>query len=539
MESGTITHGLGRRTTTVLIALLALFMGLLTPVHAEEPGARSFSTWNAGPPDDEGALHRINDSVLRSSRYWLAGYRGDGIDIALIDTGVSPVPGLDDPDRLIYGPDISFDAWADNLRYLDLYGHGTHLGSIIAGSDDAEAAPGRSTKRSSFSGVAPEARIVSIKVADGAGRADVSQVIAAINWVIEHRNSGDLDIRVITLAYGTDGSQDYLIDPLAHAVETAWRNGIVVVVAAGNDGADSAVRNPAIDPYVISVGAVETEGTYGTGDDTVLPFSSCGNPDRHVDVLAPGKSVLGLRVANSYIDHFYPEAVVNERYFRGSGTSQAAAIVTGAVALILDQRPDMTPDQVKAMLTGTAKKVPGASETCQGAGVIDLGAAFRAPTPTAAVQTWPESTGLGSLEAARGSHHIVSEDGEVLTGEVDVMGASWDPETWAHLTTIGATWDQGVWNTNAWTGSGWSTKTWSTKTWSTKTWSTKTWSTKTWSMDSWSTKTWSTKTWSTKTWSNAVWNGEGWSTKTWSTKTWSTKTWSGTASLPMLSGQWR
>ncbi len=128
--------------------------------------------------------------------------------------------------------DLSLEADVPEARYLDTYGHGTHMAGIAAGRS-----PGADLRTEhGFLGVAPDARIVSIKVADNTGAVDVTQVIAGIDWVVQHRNEGDLNIRVLNLSYGTDSKQGYQIDPLAAAVERAWDAGIVVVVAAGNDG---------------------------------------------------------------------------------------------------------------------------------------------------------------------------------------------------------------------------------------------------------------------------------------------------------------
>ena len=135
-------------------------------------------------------------------------------------------------------------------------------------------------------------------------------MIAAIDWVVEHRNDDPGNpIRVLNLSYGTDGVQDYQIDPLAHAVENAWRAGIVVVVAGGNDGIGRRkLNNPAYDPYVIAVGAADTRGPRRTGDDLVPDFSSRGDASRRVDVAAPGRSIVSLRNPGSYLDLAHPGA---------------------------------------------------------------------------------------------------------------------------------------------------------------------------------------------------------------------------------------
>jgi subtilisin family serine protease len=452
----------------------------------------------------------LTGRVLDVDSLWRRGITGEGVGIALIDSGVTPVGGLDADGKVLNGPDLSFDGEFDSLRHLDAYGHGTHLAGIIAGSDPGlPARPNDRWLRSNFAGVAPGAHIVNVKVADATGTADVSQVIAGIQWVIDHKNDGPADIRVLTLAFGTDSVQDYRIDPLAHAAESAWHAGIVVVVAAGNDGQRSALRDPANDPFVIAVGATDPRGTARLSDDRVLGFSNCGSEDRSVDLLAPGRSVSSLRVAGSFIDDQFPDAADGDRFFRGTGTSQAAAVVTGAVALMLDNRPGMTPDQVKAALLRTAGDVRSARGHCADAGALDVQRAVAA-RPRAVAQDWERSDGSGSIEASRGSYHVY-RDGQPLTGEVDVTGGTWSGGTWSGGTWSGGTWSGGTWSGGTWSGGTWSGGTWSGGTWSGGTWSGGTWSGGTWSGGTWSGGTWSGGTWSGGTWSGGTWSVAGWS----------------------------
>jgi subtilisin family serine protease len=453
----------------------------------------------------------LTGRVLDVDSLWRRGITGDGVGVALIDSGVTPVGGLDADGKVLNGPDLSFDGGFDNLRHLDMYGHGTHLAGIIAGSDPGmPARPTDRWLRSNFAGIAPGAHIVNVKVADATGTADVSQVIAGIQWVIEHKDDGPADIRVLTLAFGTDSTQDYRIDPLAHAAESAWHAGIVVVVAAGNDGGRSPLRDPANDPFVIAVGATDARDTARQSDDRVMAFSNCGTDDRSVDILAPGRSVSSLRVAGSFIDDQFPEAADGDRFFRGTGTSQAAAVVTGAVALMLDNRPGMTPDQVKAALLRTAGDVRSARGNCADAGALDVRRAVAA-RPGAASQGWERSDGSGSIEASRGSYHVY-RDGEALTGEIDVTGGTWSGGTWS-----GGTWSGGTWSGGTWSGGTWSGGTWSGGTWSGGTWSGGTWSGGTWSGGTWSGGTWSGGTWSgvERTWSGGTWSGGTWSVADW------------------------
>ncbi len=382
--------------------------------------------------------------------------------------------------------------------------------------------------------MAPDARIVNVKVGDAHGAVDVTQVIAAIDWVIEHRNDNGMNIRVINLAYGTDGTQAYEVDPLSLAVERAWHAGIVVVVAAGNDGNAAALRNPATNPYVIAVGAAENTGSHNLiGDDIVTGFSNCGTSQRFVDLVAHGKSIVSLRNPGSYADEFYPEAVVADGFFLGSGTSQAAAVVTGAVALLLDQRPELTPDQVKQLLAhDTALNLEGESFMCQGGGNLNLTAAFTAATPTAtsADQTYEPSTGGGSLEAARGSDHVY-DNGVPLEGEIDIMGNPWtgyDCTTTTtgkgknRVTTVSC---DSLWNGGDFNGASWSGASWSGASWSGASWSGASWSGASWSGASWSSKTWSGASWSGASWSGASWSGASWSGASWSGASWSGLSW--------------
>jgi serine protease AprX len=433
---------------------------------------------------------------------WHNGWTGKGIDVALIDSGVAPVEGL--AVNVINGPDLSFESQASNLTHIDTYGHGTHLAGLIAGRDSS-IPPGHEDEDvdNAFVGAAPGARIVSLKVASSDGATDVSQVIAAIDWVVEHRNTDGLNIRVLNLSFGTDSTQDYRLDPLAYAAEVAWLHGIVVVVSAGNSGLEtSRLNDPAYDPYVIAVGADDTKGSDDPKDDVTPSWESRGNSERHPDVVAPGQSIVSLRNPGAFVDESYPGARIGtSRFFKGSGSSQAAAIVSGAVATLLQQRPWMTPDQVKAQLMNTASPLPRADSLAQGAGLIDLHDARSVKPPAAAdaIQTWPRSTGLGSLQGARGS--LVAYDGDVaLTGEQTIFGDTWDPASWASAS----------WNGTAWSGGTWSGRTWSGDCWCANSWSGRTWSGRTWSGNAWSGRTWSGRTWSGRTWSGAGWSSGDW-----------------------------
>ena len=481
----------------------------------EDAGLTLSSTEISDQAAQNGSLYTLANKVTGASSMWDAGYTGKGVDVAVIDSGVVPVEGLNGAGKVVYGPDLTLEASTPATKNLDTYGHGTHMSSIIAGRDSGTTGTG-SGDSSNFVGMAPDARIVSIKVSDAKGQTDVSQAIAAIDWVVQNKNKNGLNIRVLNMSFGTDGVQDYVLDPLAYAAEQAWHKGVVVVVAVGNEGFGTAkVNNPAYNPYLIAVGSNNANGTATTADDVVSAFSNDGDGTRNPDLVAPGEKVVALRSAGSYLDATYPAARIGDRLFRGSGTSQSAAVVSGAAALLIQQRPDITPDEVKALLTGSAQPIPAATAAQQGAGALDLAKAKDTATPVGVKQTFKVSTGLGSLEAARGSVHV-TVNGRAVKGEIDVRGKSFDVRAWAAGLRNGVNWNGMTWSGMTWSGMTWSGMTWSGMTWSGMTWSGMTWSGMTWSGMTWSGMTWSGMTWSGMTWSGMTWSGMTWSGMTWS-----------------------
>lgn len=446
---------------------------------------------------------------LGATSWWNAGYTGKGIDVAVIDSGVSPVQGLDAPGKVLYGPDLSLESQAPNLTNYDTYGHGTFMAGLIAGNDG-----------STYKGIAPDARIISLKVATADGGADVTQVIAAIDWVVQHAHDPGLNIRVINLSYGTNSTQAYGSDPLAYAAEQAWKHGIVVVASAGNTGYQkksgaTGIADPAYDPYVIAAGASDSMGTASTADDQVATFSASAlcKTCRIPDILAPGAHIQGLRDPNSYIDANHPEGFLSARYFRGSGTSEAAAMVSGAVALVLQRYPSLTPDGVKRYFQQNGLRVSG-TEAAQGGGEMQLGVMFNTAPATTYVQKLTAATGTGTIEGSRGQDHL-TRDGVTLTGEQDIFGHPVSTAALATAEANGSTWSGGTWNGSTWSGSTWSGSTWSGSTWSGSSWSGSTWSGSTWSGSTWSGSTWSGSTWSGSSWSGSTWSGSTWSSDSW------------------------
>ncbi len=401
---------------------------------------------------------------------WAAGYEGQGVDVAVIDTGVNSVAGLASAGKVVDAVDLSFDSTSPSVKYRDVHGHGTNMAGIIAGDGSGGALT---------TGIAPKARIVNVKVGAGNGAVDVSQVIAALDWIVQNKNTNGRNIRVVNLSYSTDALTDYSTDPLSHAVANAWKAGIVVVVAGGNEGRSvPGLANPARNPFVMAVGGSTWDPK--TFKFKVEKWSSVGDGIRNPDVVAPGAQVASLRVPGSFLDTTYPLARLSDpltctQLFRGSGTSQAAAVTSGAAALLIQHRPTLTPDQVKALLTSTAFAL-GMPVWQQGSGMISVAAALRAPTPIG-TQTFPASSGTGLLESARGSAHVGTSATDVLTGEYHAFKSSFAAPSWAKASNARAAWTNqsfdasgrllsGTWSGSTWSGSTWSGSTWSGSTWS-------------------------------------------------------------------------
>jgi serine protease AprX len=477
------------------------------------------------PTTDYGSLYMISKSI-GAQQAWAQGITGKGVDVALLDTGVVPVAGLDEPGKVINGPDLSFDSQNPGLVSLDTFGHGTHMAGIIAGRDDNVAA-WQYANPATWTGIAPDASIVNVKLGSADGSVDVSQIIAGIDWVVDNAHSNGLNIRVLNLSLGTTSTQPYTLDPLDYATEVAWRHGIVVVAAAGNDGTSSAqLADPADDPFVIAVGAENLQaGTavnliqnlpvvgklLGSLVGGLLPasgstatFNNTGTAARHVDLLAPGTHVISLRDPGSAIDATYPSAEVGTRFFRGSGTSQATAVVSGAAALLIQKYPSATPDQIKYMLMSSAQPLSGTPTVDQGAGMVQLNRALLLPPPSTAVSAQPftPSTGLGTLEGARGGNDL-TVNGVTLSGEQDIFGHAWSAAQWAPQAASAATWSGGTWNGDTWIGAwpllwtgtaadggGSSATQWTSLHWGGASWSDVDWASLHWGSLHWGSNSW-------------------------------------------------
>jgi serine protease AprX len=303
---------------------------------------------------------------IAASQY---GLDGTGVGVAVIDSGISAHPDLNNASgssRVVYSQSfVLLDSTTG-----DKFGHGTHVAGLIGASGvSSGSGNGYAAK---YAGMAPNVNIINLRVLDALGNGTDSQVIAAIQQAIALKST--YNIRVISMSLGRPVFESYTLDPVDQAVEAAWKAGIVVVVAAGNNGRFGATNGfgtigvPANSPAVITVGATMTEQTNTRVDDQIASYSSKGpTAVDHIvkpDLVAPGNRMVSLRVAGSTLDTAFPQYEVTptsgtSKYFVLSGTSMATPIVSGAVALMLQQTPTLTPDQVKARLMKTAWKSIG------------------------------------------------------------------------------------------------------------------------------------------------------------------------------------
>jgi len=432
-----------------------------------------------------------------ATKLWAAGDTGTGVNVAVLDTGITALP--DFGNRLLPGVDLSGGGNPTD----DAYGHGTFVAGLIAG--DGSSSDGQ------YTGEAPSAGLVPVKVAGASGNTDLATVIAGIGWVISHRVSDN--IRVLNLSLGYQPIESTLVDPLDQAVQLAWNDGIVVVVAAGNDGPfNGTILSPGDDPSVITVGALDDHGSATGSGNTMATFSSVGptEPDGWFkpDLVASGQSVISLRDPGSTVDVANPSARIGSANFVGSGTSFSTAIVSGAAALVLADHPGDSPNEVKAALLGTTNPGPVGNPFVDGHGALDVAAAAGS-TDLNLSQTSgaaPVANAVGSLLSTLG----VTKPSAVQL-ETTWSASNWNPANWQGLTTNPVPSTKPLASGSAWSGSAWSGSAWSGSAWSGSAWSGSAWSGSAWSGSAWSGSAWSGSAWSGSAWSGSAWSGSAWS----------------------------
>jgi serine protease AprX len=375
---------------------------------------------------DSSRLATAFNQTIGADQLWnrLIPLRGAKIGVAVLDSGVNPQQEL----YTIYGNSRLVASVGFNDGYNqdtgDMFGHGNQIAGLIAGNG--------SRSSGALIGVAPEANLINVKISDdlSQGTATTSSMLDGMQWIYDHKDT--YNIRVVNISLTDSVIESYNVSPLDAAAERLWQRGIVVVVAAGNGGRSSqSLAAPGNDPFVITVGAADDQGTTSPYDDTVAPWSSSGTTVdgfAKPDLVAPGVDLLApLPVPNTYLAQTYPQNIVTTSNgspaFRMSGTSVAAPIVAGAVALLLQDEPWLTPNQVKQRLIRTARPISGA--TGGGAGMLNINSAVQS--------SWLLSSANGGISSSAAISYLTS--------------------------TVGST---AKWSTAKWSTAKWSTAKWST-----------------------------------------------------------------------------
>jgi serine protease AprX len=395
--------------------------------------------------------------------------------IAVVDSGVQT-------GRLDFGGRVIKQVRVTSLLPNSLgdgRGHGTLVAGLAAGA------------ASRYAGAAPTAPIVSLDVMDDNGMALTSDVIAAADWILQ--NKAAYNIRVANLSLQSSTPATFAYDPLDQAVEKLWFNGVVVVAAAGNYGDNgqptTVAYAPGNDPFIITVGASDTNNTPWTAaDDFAAPWTAYGytlDGFAKPDIGAPGRYVVGPVPMTSTMVKEHPERVSASGYMWMSGTSFAAPIVSGAAALVLAYHPNWTPDQVKGALMLTAQ--PTAAGMALGVGELNAKAATQVtspPNPNLALNQFVRSDGVGGL--------------------------AFDAASWASTAQANASWNSASWNSASWAAASWANASWNSASWAAASWNSASWAAASWNSASWAAASWAAASWAAASWNAASWAAASW-----------------------------
>ncbi|TME99853.1 MAG: hypothetical protein E6I52_14790 [Chloroflexi bacterium] len=443
-------------------------------VRARRP-ANSGTSWAAGNLTSLYPQEVNATSVWQQSGYGY-GY-SQGVTVAVLDSGVaSDVDLTDNQNRVVAR--VSFAGPMDP-QHPDPGGHGTHIAGTIAG--DGTRSNGE------YVGMDPHANVASVQVLDYKGNGRVSSVLRGLSWVLGHKR--DLNIKVVNMSLGTPPVGAYRTDPLAAGVEVAWKNGITVVAAAGNQGSGK-VESPGIDPYVITVGSTDDAGTVTLNDDTLAWFSSWGTPTASTqkpDMVAPGRKIVSIRVPGSTLDTTLPDHVVTakngSKYMRLSGTSMSTGIVSGAVALLLERNPNLTPDQVKHIMVMTTQRF-GQNASPPPAGAAGSGL-LNCYTAYSSTDRASADRGLRLGDGVARMVYSLIYGGPLSWKDPNYQGINWTAFTWATLPWTTAAWDNIAWDNIAWDNIAWDNIAWDQTSWDNIAWDNIAWDSSEWSNIAW------------------------------------------------------
>jgi serine protease AprX len=459
-------------------SLLAALPGIT--VTPDVPVSVQSATESTGP-------HVPSDAFLPqtgATRLALTGDTGQGITVAVLDTGIDNLP--DFSGRLVGGVDLT----SGNNPYQDSYGHGTFVAGLIAGNG--------ASSNGQYSGEAPGARLVSIKVAGADGMTRLGTLISGLEWAVDHQ--GGYGIKVLNISLGFQPRMSTVLNPLDQAVEAVWNAGITVVTSAGNAGPfNGTILSPGDDPLVITAGALDDMATASVTGDQMNDFSSAGptSPDGWVkpDLVTSGRSVVSLAAPGSTIYNTYPSARIGPANFVGSGTSFSAAITSGAAALVLADNPGLDPNQVKARLLGNTSPGPVGNPFVDGHGALNADAAA-----TSGPMNFSQSA-AGLIPTLL--HATIPL---LPTGPSD----SWNISLWSGISPSQPPSTGRAWNGLAWNGGDWNGRAWNGRAWNGGAWVGAAWN-----AEEWTGRAWNDAGWGGSAWNGAVWAGSAWNSSAW------------------------
>ncbi len=393
------------------------------------------------------------------------GITGRGVGVAVVDSGVYAHPDL--AGRIVAAIDFTSVApTVSNIPLSDLGGHGTHVAGLIAGDGTRSAGV--------YTGVAPNANIIDVRVIDASGSSNVSIILRGLQWILANRTT--YNIKVVNMSLGATPTGSYKSDLMATAAEILNFAGVNVVVSAGNTGPlAGTITTPATDPYVITVGALDDNATPLLADDLMATFSSRGRTlfDKLAkpDLVAPGRKMVSLRAPGSELDSLFPDRQVtvlgspSADYYKLSGTSMAAPVVAGTIALMYERNPTLTPAQVKKRLKSTVTPLAFGTTLDHGAGLVN---AFRAVSSADAGTEF--SADRVSDAFAKDMKKFIQGQRFVwrdlaYNGGVDSGGVTWESVTWENVHWDAVTWENVTWEGFSWEGVTWEGVTWETVTW--------------------------------------------------------------------------
>jgi serine protease AprX len=471
---------------TAAQGLLSLLPGI--SVAPDSPVSVQSAAPPAGAPASTGP-HDPSDTFVQQTgadTLAAAGDTGQGVTVAVLDTGIDRLP--DFSGRLAGGVDLT----GEGDPFSDSYGHGTFVAGLIGGNG--------ASSNGQYSGEAPGASLVSIKVAGASGSTHLSTLISGLQWAVDHQ--GAYGIKVLNISLGFRPFESTVLNPLDQAVEATWNSGITVVTSAGNAGpSNGTILSPGDDPLAITAGALDDLAQPTVSADELNDFSSVGPtaPDGWAkpDLVTSGRSVVSLAAPGSTIYDQNPSSRIGSGNFVGSGTSFSAAITSGAAALVLADHPGLTPDQVKARLLGNTDAGPVGNPFADGHGALDADAAATSPAmdfrqsvllllPTLFGQTVSLSPlrGISTWNASRWSGAAPGQ------GSGGGQGSAWNGSNWVGSAWNGWAWTGSAWNTGGWTGSAWNSGTWTGSAWNGSGWTGSAWNGSSWTGSAWNSSAW-------------------------------------------------